>query len=51
MKQILYVIQWVVISVLILDVLCFITWVMSGQIPQDQFYLGMITHKLLQLIF
>lgn len=51
MRQILYVIQWVVILVLFIDLLCFFAWAMSSQYPQDGFYFGMITHKILQLIF
>lgn len=36
---------------LMLDVLGFIMWGLSGQIPVDGFYLGAITKGLLTLVF
>lgn len=50
MKQILYIIQWVVILVLVLDLFSFILWALSGQFPQGNFYFGMITRNLIMLL-
>lgn len=46
MKTLLYFIAFV----LILDILSFIAWNISGQVPQDGFYIGAITEFIISLI-
>lgn len=41
----------VLIVLLAVDFAFCMLWAMSGQMPVDNFYLGVISHKLLQLIF
>lgn len=41
---------WVVVTVLIIDMLCFTAWTLSGQYPVDNFYIGTITTHLLKII-
>lgn len=36
-----------IIGVIVLDLFCFSCWAMSGQVPQDKFYLGAITGSIL----
>lgn len=50
-NDILYVTQWLVIMILVVDFISFVAWALLGQIPVDGFYFGVITHKILQLIF
>jgi len=39
----------VVLIVLFFDFVCFILWAMSGQLPQDGFYFGVITKSFISL--
>lgn len=36
---------------LILDIVCFVAWAMSGQFPDGNLYFGTITTHILRLIF
>lgn len=40
----------IIIFVLILDIASFIVWTISGQIPQDRFFLGMITYNIISFL-
>lgn len=51
MRNILSFIGYTIAGLLALDVLGFIAWVMSGQIPVDGYYLGTITAHALRLVF
>lgn len=41
----------VILTLLFLDILGFIAWSLSGQIPADGFYIGIITKAVLSFIF
>jgi len=43
-------IQHVLIAVLVLDFLGFMAWNLSGQLPVDGFYIGVITRFVISLI-
>lgn len=45
------VIFWAVIAVLMIDVIGFIVWGLSGQVPGDSFFFGTITQHILQALF
>jgi len=50
MKNILKIAGGVITAVLALDILGFIAWVLSGQHPLDNFYIGTITAHVLRAI-
>ena len=37
-------------AVVLFDVLCFMAWALSGQVPQDGFYFGAITAHIVGII-
>lgn len=39
-----------IITILIIDMLGFVVWIISGQLPVDSFYIGTITAHILQAI-
>jgi hypothetical protein len=49
MKEILKIIGGTVIGLLAIDFVGFIAWVMSGQFPADNFYIGTITTHIIKL--
>ena len=51
MTKILEVLFNIVSIIMMVDVLGFMFWVMSGQFPVDSFHIGMITKIILQAIF
>ena len=50
MKHILKIVGGVITAVLVLDAFGFIAWVLSGQHPLDNFYIGTITAHVLRAI-
>lgn len=50
MKDTLKIIGGVIIAVLVLDAFGFMAWVLSGQLPADDFYIGTITAHVLRAI-
>ena len=50
MKNIIKIVGGVIIAVLALDFLGFTAWVLSGQYPVDDFYIGTITAHVLRAI-
>ena len=50
MKNILQIIGGGIIGVLTIDALGFMLWVVSGQTPLDNFYIGTITAHILRAI-
>ena len=49
-KDILAFTAGIVIAILVLDFVCFWCWIISGQLPVDNFYLGTITAHFISLI-
>jgi hypothetical protein len=49
MKDTLKIIGGLMLAVLMLDALCFMAWVASGQHPVDGFYFGAITANILKV--
>jgi len=39
----------VALVVFLIDFVCFLIWIASGQVPQDSFYLGTITEHIIRL--
>ena len=50
MKNILNYVGGVILAVLLLDALAFAFWVLSGQYPVDNLYIGTITARVLRAI-
>ena len=50
MIKIISVAGWVIVAVLVIDALCFMAWIASGQYPADSFYAGAITAQVLGYI-
>ena len=48
-KEIIKIIGGVVLLVLFFDVLGFSAWILSGQVPYDNFYIGSITAHVVNL--
>ena len=48
MKKIANFLSWVIIIVLVIDLMGFLSWALSGQIPEGNFYIGSITKHALQ---
>jgi len=40
----------IIATIFIVDLLAFTMWTLSGQTPQDGFYIGMITGNIIKLI-
>lgn len=40
----------IVLAILAIDFLAFLLWIVSGQTPVDEFYIGSITSNILQAI-
>jgi hypothetical protein len=51
MRNILNKILIVIIIIIAIDFLGFLGWAMSGHFPVDNFYVGSITHHILQSTF
>lgn len=50
MKNIIKIVGGVIGAVLALDAFVFIAWILSGQYPVDDFYIGTITAHILRAI-
>lgn len=42
---------YAIVFLLVIDVIGFMAWALSGQFPADNFYAGIITKNVLQLVF
>lgn len=47
--KVLQTIGWILVSILAIDALGFIAWLLSGQYPADAYYIGTITAHTLEL--
>lgn len=50
MKHTLKVIRIIIAMVMLLDVMGFMAWLVSGQIPTDNIYIGTITAHIIKII-
>lgn len=44
------IIMWVLGVIVAVDLIGFILWMQSGQVPQDNFYVGSITYHVLSIM-
>jgi len=50
-KKVSFVLFAFIIIVLVLDAIGFMFWILSGQHPVDQFYVGSITANIIRALF
>lgn len=50
LSRILGIVAFIAAAIIALDVLGFMAWVASGQVPADGFYLGAITSNIIKCI-
>ena len=51
MTKIISILPKIISIILIIDVIGFVCWVSTNQLPVDNFYIGIITKNILQVIF
>ncbi len=49
-NKIIDIITIIVSFIIIVDALGFVAWIMSGQVPTDNFYIGTITAHFIKLV-
>lgn len=50
MQKILIRFTWFIVLLLVVDMLGFMLWIASGQIPVDSFHIGIITESIIKII-